>query len=82
MTARVDWQKITEDMHMACLNRRVSLRDIAGEIGISPSGLTRLRQGQHLSADGLAALVLWLYPNVRPAWITDGPDSRVDMEAT
>lgn len=81
MTA-VDWTKITEDMHMACLRRRVSLRDIASEIGVSPSGLTRLRQGQHLSADGLAALVAWLYPDAVPAWITTGPDSRIDMEAT
>lgn len=81
MTA-VDWAKIVEDMHMACLHRRVSLRDIASEIGISPSGLTRLRQGQHLSADGLAALAHWLYPDNVPNWFTTGPDSRIDMEAT
>lgn len=78
----VDWTEITEDMHMACLHRRVSLRDIASEIGISPSGLTRLRQGQHLSADALAALVHWLYPDNVPAWFTTGPNSRIDMEAT
>lgn len=78
----VDWTKIVEDMHMACLHRRVSLRGIASEIGIANSGLGRLRRGGHLSADALAALVAWLYPDNVPAWITTGPDSRIDMEAT
>jgi hypothetical protein len=36
------------------------------------SGLTRLRQGKHLSADGLAALVAWLYPARIPNWIKEG----------
>jgi transcriptional regulator with XRE-family HTH domain len=83
VTARVDWIKISEDTHMACLRRRVSLRDIAKAIGVSASGLTRLRQGKHLSADALAALVRWLYPDEpEPSWITStaSSDSRIDME--
>jgi transcriptional regulator with XRE-family HTH domain len=65
----VDWAKIADALEMACEIRNVSLRDVALEIGISPSGLTRLRQGQHLNADGLAALVAWLYPQRIPHWV-------------
>ena len=70
MTHRVDWAKIVDAVEMACDIRDVSLRDVAEEIGIAPSGLTRLRQGKHLSANGLAALVAWLFPKNIPVWIT------------
>ncbi len=67
----VDWSKLADAVDMACEIRNVSLRDVAEQIGVSPSGLTRLRQGKHLSADGLAALVAWLYPQRIPHWITE-----------
>lgn len=69
MTARVDWNKIADAVEMACEIRGMTLREVSDEIGISPSGLTRLRQGKHLSADGLAALVAWLFPKSIPVWI-------------
>lgn len=65
----VNWAKLCEALEMACEVRGMSLRDVALEIGISPSGLTRLRQGDHLSADGVAALVAWLFPASVPLWI-------------
>lgn len=65
----VDWPKLAEAIEMACDIRDMSLRDVAERIGISPSGLTRLRQGKHLEADDLAALVAWLYPQRIPHWI-------------
>lgn len=66
----VDWVKLVEAFDMACEIRDVSQRDVAAAIGISGSGLTRLRQGGALSADALAALVAWLYPKRIPHWIT------------
>lgn len=72
MSHVVDWHKIEDALDMACEIRDVTLRDVAEQIGISPSGLTRLRQGKHLSADGLAALVAWLYPQRIPLWIKSG----------
>lgn len=47
-------------------------RIVAEQCGIPASGLTRLRQGKHLSADALAALVAWLYPARLPNWIKEG----------
>jgi transcriptional regulator with XRE-family HTH domain len=74
----VDWPKLCEALEMACEIRGMSLRDVATEIGISPSGLTRIRQGTHLSADGLAALVAWLFPSSVPLWIkpSAGPSQQ------
>lgn len=69
MAHEVDWDRIADALEMACEIRDVSLRDVAEEIGISPSGLSRLRQGKHLSADALASLVAWLYPQRVPLWI-------------
>ncbi len=71
MTYRVDWNKIADALDMACEIRDVTLRDVAEVIGIAPSGLTRLRQGKHLSADGLAALVAWLFPRSIPSWVKE-----------
>lgn len=66
---RVDWDRIADSVQMACQIRGCSLRDVSAAVGIPASGLTRLRQGKHLSADGLAALVAWLYPHDVPFWI-------------
>lgn len=67
---RVDWSYVADALDVVCQSRDVSLRDVATEIGISPSGLTRLRQGKHLSADALAALMAWMFPAAIPKWIT------------
>lgn len=67
-THAVDWDRVADSLEMACHIRGVSLRDVAEEVGISPSGLTRLRQGKHLSADALASLVAWLFPKDVPFW--------------
>lgn len=69
MTHEVDWRKLADAVDMACEIRDMSAADAAHQLGISPSALTRLRQGKHLSADNLAALVAWLYPQRIPHWI-------------
>lgn len=69
----VDWQRVVDTLELACEMRGTSLRGVAKEIGIPASGLTRLRQGKHLSADALAALIAWLYPVSIPKWIKESP---------
>ena len=41
-------------------HRKISLRDVATETGLSPSTLTRIAQGQKPDADGLVTLLAWL----------------------
>lgn len=79
--AAVNWVRIADSLDLACEIRDVSLRDVGEECGIPASGLTRLRQGKHLSADGLAALVAWLYPARIPNWIkVVGASAEVEQE--
>lgn len=67
----IDWRQLAGDVRLAVITRGVSQREIARTIGIPESSITRLLQGLHLSADALAALVVWLYPNDQtPRWIT------------
>jgi transcriptional regulator with XRE-family HTH domain len=40
--------------------RRLSWRDVAREVGVSPSSLTRLSHDQAPSVDGLVRLMGWL----------------------
>ena len=49
-------------------HRKISMRDVAAETGLSPSSLTRLAQGQKPDADGLVTLLAWL--NAEPAAFT------------
>ena len=41
-------------------HRKISMRGVARETGLSPSSLTRLVQGQKPDADGLVTLLAWL----------------------
>lgn len=71
----VDWDALTAALEMACDIRACSLRDAASAMGISPSGLSRLRHDKALSGDGLAALVAWLFPGKVPNWIKPNGDA-------
>ncbi len=42
------------------LARRMSWRQVAAEIGVSPSTLTRTKQGGRMEVDGMLAMVRWL----------------------
>jgi transcriptional regulator with XRE-family HTH domain len=41
-------------------HRKISMKDVAAETGLSASTLTRLTQGQKPDADGLVTLLSWL----------------------
>lgn len=67
---RVDWFKLGVDFDAACLERGLSLRAAAREMGLPASGLSKLRHGGRLSADAVARLVVWLWPrDAVPPWI-------------
>jgi hypothetical protein len=79
VTYVVDWPKLAEALDMACEIRNMTLRDVADELRIAPSGLTRMRQGKHLSTDAVAGLVAWLYPQRIPIWIKGGAVRCCDL---
>jgi predicted XRE-type DNA-binding protein len=67
----VNWRQIAADVRLAIITRGISQRGVARVIGIPESGIPRLLQGKRLSADALAALVVWLYPEDQtPRWTT------------
>ncbi len=80
--AHVDWQRLGEDLDAVCARRLISIRRAAAEIGIPSSGLTKLRHGGKLSADGVARLVAWLYPHARPHWIIPATGDQETSEET
>jgi transcriptional regulator with XRE-family HTH domain len=60
-TRRVlDVAKLAEAVTAVARHRKISMRDVSAETGLSPSTLTRLVQGQKPDADGLVTLLAWL----------------------
>ena len=57
-------------------HRKISMREVARETGLSPSSLTRLTQGQKPDADGLLTLLAWLNADAASFAVLreDGPD--------
>lgn len=53
------------------MERHLSWRGLAGEIGVTPSTLSRLRAGYKPDAEGFMTLVLWL--GLRPEDFVDAP---------
>jgi transcriptional regulator with XRE-family HTH domain len=56
----LDVPALTAAVSAVARHRRISMRDVAAETGLSPSTLTRLAQGQKPDADGLVTLLAWL----------------------
>lgn len=60
MRTSVSPQRLHAALDAARLDRGISWRQLAAEIGVSPSLLSRLGQGLRPDADGFATLVSWL----------------------
>jgi len=64
MSTRTTHRLDTDALHVAIYGRmyaeRLSTRDAAEQIGISPSTLTRIKQGKCPDADALVSLLSWL----------------------
>ena len=56
----LDVTALTAAIMAVTRHRKISMRDVAAETGLSPSTLTRLAQGQKPDADGLVTLLAWL----------------------
>ena len=61
----LDITKLALAVETVLTHRGLSSRKGAAEIGLSPSTLTRLKQGQKPGADGLIALLAWLKAEAR-----------------
>lgn len=57
---RVDVPKLYGALDVARRERDLSWRQMAGEVGVSPSTMTRLANGYRPDVDAFAALVRWL----------------------
>lgn len=55
--------------------RNLSWRQLAGEMGVSPSLLSRLRNGYRPDADGFVTLVSWLGLPAEKFMVGEGVDS-------
>lgn len=58
--AKISADRLYEALSAARIERRTSWRALAEEIGVSPSLLSRISNGQKPDADGFATIVSWL----------------------
>jgi transcriptional regulator with XRE-family HTH domain len=72
--AGLDGEALYVDLDKQRRAKRLRWRGVAREVGVSPSMLTRLSQGHHVSADGLVRLMLWLGTTDLERYIRRGTD--------
>lgn len=73
----VDPIRLYEALDAARANRGISWRTLASELGVSPSLLSRLRQGLRPDANGFATLVDWLGVPAEQFFSREGEEQRV-----
>ena len=61
----LDVEKLAAAVETVRRHRGISSRAVAAEIGVSPSTMTRLSQGQRPDADALVSLLAWLNAEIR-----------------
>ena len=84
MTTKVDVGGLYAALDAERDARGVSWRQLAKEIGVSPSMLSRLGNGQRPDADGFATLVRWLNMSAEAFMIEEGverPGTEPDLVA-
>lgn len=57
---QIDARALQDSLDQVRMQRELSWRQLAGEIGVSPSLLSRLRNGYKPDAEGFMTLVRWL----------------------
>ncbi|CAL9606298.1 hypothetical protein SUDANB95_05496 [Actinosynnema sp. ALI-1.44] len=67
----VDWPALARDLYAACHTRGLTVTAASAEMGLDKGNLAALRSGRPLSADALACLLAWLYPDAIPPWIKE-----------
>lgn len=71
---RLDTVTLYGALDVVRCHKGISWRDLAGEVGLSPSTLTRLGQGTCPDADALVSLLAWLgHASTLKPYITEVP---------
>ena len=60
MPIRFDTQALHTALDAQRVSRGMTWRQVAQEVGVSPTLLTRTKQGGRLEVDGMLAMVRWL----------------------
>ena len=61
---RFDSKSLYEALDAQRRRREMSWKQLAAEIGVSHSTITRTKQGGRMEVDGMLAMVAWLGANV------------------
>ena len=70
---RINLSRLADELDKTCRERGLSLRQVSYDLGLSPSTLTRIRQGRRPDADALAVLLAWLDLSPRALLAPDDP---------
>ena len=73
--ARIDVPRLHAALDGARRSRGLSWRQLAAEVGCSPSTMTRLANGHRPDVDAFVALTAWLKMPAEEFTITDGAES-------
>lgn len=79
---KIDARALQESLDQVRIQRELSWRQLAGEIGVTPSLLSRLRNGYKPDAEGFMTLVRWLgVPAERFLIDDEAPTKRPELMA-
>lgn len=79
---QIDVRALQESLDQVRIQRELSWRQLAGEIGVTPSLLSRLRNGYKPDAEGFMTLVRWLgVPAERFLIDDEAPTKRPELMA-
>lgn len=77
---RLDTEALFAALDAKRKSRKLSWRQLAAEVGVSPSTMTRLANGQRPDVDAFAALVRWLGQSADSFLVSDAGPSREEPD--
>jgi transcriptional regulator with XRE-family HTH domain len=77
--SRLNLALLAKAIEAARLEQGLSLRQLAGHLGITPSTLTRIRQGKRPDAEALAVLITWTDLPIGQLLAPDDPAHRREL---
>lgn len=79
---KIDARSLLESLDQAKQSRSLSWRQLAAEAGVTPSLLSRLRNGYKPDADGFMTLVTWLHMPAEKFLTDENASPVTDAELT